>query len=67
MEVRMKFDARREFLLALLAAVVVAGCQSFPYWVGLKQSVDPDGAAGQSTRGPDERTPASGKPAGQST
>ncbi|MGA2256538.1 MAG: hypothetical protein ABSG53_17970 [Thermoguttaceae bacterium] len=33
----MKFDARRNFLLALLAAALVAGCQSFPYLVGPKQ------------------------------
>ena len=33
----MKFDARRNSLLALFAAVVAAGCQSFPYLAGPKQ------------------------------
>ena len=33
----MKFGARRNFLLALLAAVVAAGCQSFTYLVGPTQ------------------------------
>ena len=33
----MKFDARRNFLLALLAAVVAVGCHSFPYYVGPNQ------------------------------
>ncbi len=33
----MKFDARRNFLLALFVAVAAAGCQSFPYFVGPKQ------------------------------
>ena len=33
----MKFDARRNFLLALLAAVVAVGCQSLTYLVGPKQ------------------------------
>ena len=31
----MKLNARRSFLLALLATMVVVGCQSFPYLVGL--------------------------------
>ena len=35
-EVRMKFDAKRNFLLALLAAVAV-GCQSLTHLVGPKQ------------------------------
>ncbi len=34
----MKFDAGKYFLPALLAAVVAAGCQAFPYFVGLKQA-----------------------------
>ena len=33
----MKFDARRNFLPALLVALAAAGCQSFPYFVGLNQ------------------------------
>ena len=34
----MKFDTRRNFLLALLMAAVAAGCQSFPYFGGQSQS-----------------------------
>jgi len=33
----MRFDARRNSLLALLAALVAVGCQSFPYASGPKQ------------------------------
>ena len=32
----MKFDARRTFLLVLLAAALAVGCQSFPYSSGPK-------------------------------
>ena len=35
----MKFDARRNFLLALLAAVAGVGCQSLTYLVGPKQDL----------------------------
>ena len=33
----MKFNARRNFLLVLLATVAAAGCQSFPFMFGLNQ------------------------------
>ena len=63
----MKFDARKNYLPALLAAVAAVGCQSLAQWVGPKQdpfiqTVPPVSQLVRRTR----RTPANGKPAGRS-
>lgn len=61
----MKFNARRIFLLALLAAVAAVGCQSLTYMFGPKQEPASQAAPPVSQLGAPDETYASGWESGR--